>query len=236
MDVSCDVLHPQGEWIPLHGDSPLAPLWTQRLLWQCRDRLLDCQVLFAEPVRLPEPEPSEPVAGALARIHHAIHGTGALSILRNPASAFGRERMSFADGVRLVGIGSEEDEACWDVALTLARPVYALRGTIRCQVLQAHPASVLSALAYGVFTCEEGLRLSSLREDRSGVSWACDRADAVANVIIRDGYEVATISGPTGSWKDSGKEGYVRVVVRAGDDACWTQPRFVAPRGAGANT
>jgi hypothetical protein len=189
-------------------------------------------VVFPEALPLPVAEASEPVAGALARIHQAIQGTGALLILRNPAAAFGPSRMSFADGVRLLAIESEEDEACWDVALTLARPVYGLRGAIRCQVLQPHPASVLSALAYGLFVCEESLSLSSLQEDRSGVSWQCERDDATASVIIRDGFEVASIPGRGGSWSDSGKEGYVRVVIRAGTAACWTQPRFVAPRGA----
>jgi len=232
MRVTCDLLNPLQERIALHAAVAVAPLWSRRLQWTCRGRHLDCQVVFAEPMALPHPEPSEPVEGALARIGKILQGTGALLLLRNPAEAFGLERMPFADGVRLIGIGSEADEACWDAALTLARPVYGVRGLISCEVLRPHPASVLSALAYGVFVCEEGLTLSELQEDRRGVRWVSGRADAVAGVVIRDGYEAASLPGPAGQWRDLGSEGYVRVVVRAGNDACWTQPRFVAPSGA----
>jgi len=232
MRVTCDLLNPLQEAIALHAAVPVAPLWSRRLQWTCRGRSLDCQVVFAEPMALPEPEPSEPVEGALARLGKVLHGTGALLLLRNPSEAFGLERMPFADGVRLLGIGSEADEACWDAALTLARPVYGVRGLISCEVLRPHPASVLSALAYGVYVCEEGLTLTELHEDRRGVRWACTRDDAVASVVIRDGYEAASLSGSQGQWRDLGSEGYVRVVVRAGAQACWTQPRFVAPSGA----
>ncbi len=188
------------------------------------------QVLAAEPIALPAPEPTEPPEGALARLTQAIAGTGALLLLRNPAEAFGPGRMSFAEGARLLGIGTPEDEACWDEALSLGRPSYGVRGRLACDVLSPRPASVISALAYGLFVCEQGMDLKSLLEDRGHVAWDCGRADASASVVIRNGFEAATVPGAAGEWQDRGNELYVRVVVRAGQDACWTQPRFIAPR------
>jgi hypothetical protein len=234
MRVTCDPLAADGsaagDQLPLAAAVPIAPLWTQRLRWQCRERLLDLQVIFAEPLALPSSEPSEPVEGALARVCRAVAGTGALVLLRNPAQAFGTGRIAFADGARLLGIASEADEACWDAVLSLGRPIYGVRGTLACEVMSAHPASVLSALAYGMFVCEEGMTLRSLVEDRSQVSWDAGRADATAAVIIRDGFEAAQVSGASGQWRDQGPEGYVRVVIRAGQGTCWTQPRFLAGR------
>ncbi len=221
-----------GDTVVLEADKPIAPLWNARLDWRCRDVPVALQVLAAEPVSLPAPEPTEPAEGAIARLAQAIAGTGALILLRNPAQAFGPGRMSFAEGARLLAIASPEDEACWDEALSLGRPSYGVRGRLACEVLSARPASVLSALAYGLFVCEQGLALSRLLEDRSHVEWDCGQADASASVVIRGGFEAAVIPGAQGAWQDRGTEIYVRVVVRAGSGACWTQPRFIAPRRA----
>jgi hypothetical protein len=232
MRVVCDPLAGEAS-IPIHIDGlRCGELWTRRIDWICRDRRLDLQVLAAEPLPLPEPESSEPVEGAVARIVGALAGSGALALLRDPAAAFGVERIAFAEGLRLFSIASPEDEACWDAALTLGLPIYGLRGAIACEVLRPHPASVLSALAYGQFICEEGLTLGALHEDRSGVAWRTEAADAEATVVIRGGFEVGRIQGTSGSWRDQGNEGYVRVVVRSSQGACWTQPRFIAPKHA----
>lgn len=232
MRFTLDPLNANGDAIPLSGDRALAPLWTQRLDWRCRDRRLDLQVIHAEPLALPAPEPTEPPEGAVARVERALAGTGALLMLRNPAEAFGTDRILYAEGCRLFGITTEADEASWDAMLTRARPVYGVRGLLACDALRPHPASVLSALQYGLFTCEEGLSLRRLAEDRLGVAWDTGREDASTTVVIRDGYEAATIAGAAGEWKDRGSEGYVRLVVRAGLDACWTQPRLIAPGAA----
>ncbi len=216
--------------IPVHDSDgkSVGELWSRRLDWRCRDRRLDLQVIAVEPVALPEPEPSEPPESAIARIETAVARTGTLILLRNPSEAFGPGRISFTEGVRLFSIASDADEACWDAMLSLGQPVYGVRGLIACEVLRPHPASVLSALAYGLFVCEEGARLVSLLEDRAGVAWEVADAAAKATVVIRGGYEAAILTGASGSWKDRGNEGYVRVVVRAGEGACWTQPRFIA--------
>jgi hypothetical protein len=89
--------------------------------------------------------------------------------------------------------------------------------------------ALLSALAYGLFTCEEGLSVSALREDRAGVAWEVDDDAAVATVVIRSGFEAARLAGRSGAWRDRGNEGYVRVTIRGRAGACWTQPRFIAP-------
>jgi hypothetical protein len=233
MRVTCSPLSPDGESIPLAADKPLEPLWTRRLQWMCRDKPLDLQVIFAEPLELPEAEPSEPPEGAIARLERAISGTGALLLLRNPAEAFGAERIGYAVGTRLFAIAGEADEACWDAMLSLGQPIYGVRGTVVCEALRPQAASVLSSLAYGQFVCEEGLALRRLDEDRERVAWDAGRADAEAAVVIRGGYEAARLRGATGEWRDRGNEGYVRVTIRSGTDACWTQPRLIMPK-AGA--
>ncbi|MBA3707817.1 MAG: hypothetical protein H0W83_03225 [Planctomycetes bacterium] len=218
-----------GDAVPIIAEGgEVGSLWSRRIDWCCRDHRLDLQILAAEELPLPEPEPSEPAEGAVGRIVQALAGSGAISILRNPAAAFGRDRISFADGLRLFAIGNEADEACWDAMLSLGQPVYGVRGILACDALRPHPASVLSALAYGLFTCEQGLRLA-LHEDRVGVAYECDRDDAVGTVIIRDGFEALRLTGRSGAYRDRGTEGYVRLVVRSGEDACSTQPRFIAP-------
>ncbi len=138
--------------------------------------------------------------------------------------------MAFAEGVRLMSIASAEDEACWDECLTHGRPVYGVRGRQACEILAPKPASLLSALAYGLFVCEEGLEMRELHEDRTQVGWDTGRSETIASVVVRDGFEAARISGAQGRWVDQGRELYVRVVLRAGQDGCWTQPRFIAPR------
>ncbi|MBA2481717.1 MAG: hypothetical protein H0V44_13725 [Planctomycetes bacterium] len=207
----------------------VAKLWSRRIAWRCRDHVLDLQILAAEELPLPEAEPTEPVAGAVARIVKALAGSGALALLRDPAVALGPERIAFAEGLRLFAIASEADEACWDTMLSLGQPVYGVRGTLACEVMRPRPASVLSALAYGLFTCEEGLSLR-LHEDRAGVAYEVDRDDAVGTVIIRNGFEATRLTGRRGEYRDLGTEAYVRLVVRAGTAVCWTQPRFIAPQ------
>jgi len=210
----------------------LGSLWTAVLEWRCQEQLLLLQVLAAEPLALPACESSEPAGGAIARLQQALFGHGGLLLLRNPAASFGAERIALASGVRLFAITAPADEACWDAALSLAQPVYGLRGVIACSVASFRPTAVISALAYGNFCCEEGLSLERLEEDRSGVRLAADHAFA-ATVIVRGGFEAARLQGAEVRWEDQGNEGYVRVVVRSPSGACWTQPRFIAPRQPG---
>lgn len=232
MRLTCDVLRVLEQRIPFCDDHgrELGALWAMPLVWACREQTLELTVIGAEPLALPAPEPSEPAVGAIARLLKALAGTGALVLLRNPAAAFGVERIAFSDGVRLFAISTEADEACWDAALSLGQPVYGVRGLIACEVWRPHPATVLSALAYGQFTCEEGLRLSGLAEDHVGVRYVA-AVDAVGTVIIRHGFEAARLVGSRGDYRDRGNEAYVRVVVRAAGGACWTQPRFISPHG-----
>ncbi len=217
-----------------HGQAACS-LWTQVAHWSCKDAGLDIQVIAPEAVDLPEPEASEPAAGAIARLVRAISGSGGLLLLRNPAAAFGTLRIGYAQGVRLFAIAEEADEQCWDAMLSLGQPVYGVRGTIACACRTAHPGAVISALAYGTFTCEEGLEVAVLDESRVGVRWTLPVA-AATTVLVRDGFEAGRIQGTSGEWRDGGSEGYVRLVMRSDGGSAWTQPRFVAPvvgKGAG---
>ncbi len=214
-----------------HGE-----LWHHRDRWMCADaehgsRPLAFRLLAAEPLAVPEPEPSEAVISALARLVRATQGSGALVMLDAPAATFAMDRLHGAEGVRLFGIGTEPDVAAWDGLLALGQPVYGVRGRLTVDVLRPHPASILSALAYGLFTADEGLLPDGLREDRTGITYQVDRP-TTASVVIRHGYEAAILRGAADqpvTWRDQGNELVVRLVISDGrGGTCWTQPRFVA--------
>ncbi len=210
------------------GGPPGLSLQHARLAWNCAGTPLDLRVLSAEPVALPEPEPSEPVPGALARCVRACAGRNALLLLANPAVALGPSRIALAEGVRLMAIATPEDEACWDALLALGQPCYGVRASLAVEVLRPDPLGVLSALAFGSFLACEGLD-ASISESPRHVAWTCGEP-ADAEVLGRAGFPLARSTGPSGRYDDRGSEGLVRVVLRAGDRACWTQPRFLAPR------
>lgn len=203
-------------------------LWSHVALWSCKDAELAIQVIAPEPIALPQPEASEPAAGAIGRLVRALAGSGGLLLLRNPAVAFGTLRIAFSQGVRLFAIAEEADEACWDAMLSSGQPVYGVRGTVACACRTAHPGAVISALAYGTFTCEEGLEVAVLDESRQGVRWTLP-VEADTTVLVRDGFEAGRIHGNVGDWRDRGSEGYVRLVMKSAVGSAWTQPRFVAP-------
>lgn len=228
MRVQLRPLEATGDACPVDGGPAGLALWHARLAWTCAGVPLDLRVLAAEPFPLPAPEPSEPVPGALARCVRAAAGQGALLLLANPARALGAERIALAEGVRLFGIASEEDEACWDALLALGQPCYGVRGTLELDVLRPRPANIVSALSFGVFLCQEGLA-PLLDESPRHVAWTCSET-VQAEVIGRGGFSLATATGMSGRYDDRGNEGVVRVVLRAGARACWSQPRFVAPR------
>ena len=230
MRLTCQplLIQPGDNVLPVFAvDGRRVALWASRQDWTCSDHLLRLLILGPEPIALPPPEPSEPAVGAVARLDRAVRGLGGIIALLNPAEAFGLERIAFAEGIRLFGITEPADEACWDAMLSLARPVYGLRGTIACDCVSLHPGALISALAYGNFVCEEGLTLAAFDEHRAGVNWRAD-VDTEAAVIVRGGFEAARVFGRTVAWRDRGSEGYVRLVIRGGGGAVWTQPRFVA--------
>lgn len=233
MRVTVDVLG-AGSAIPVRdaGGDKVCTLWSHAASWPCRDALLEFRILGPEPLSLPLLEPSEPTVGALARLQQAIKGSGAIIILVNPATAFGRQRILYADGARLFAITTPEDEACWDALLATGQPVYGIRGIANMEIMRATAPAVISALAYGLFTCDEGLSLTGLHEDRAGIAYACERATEVT-VIIRGGFEAEILRGEAGAQvvrKDRGNEAVVRLVISDVDgNRCSTQPRFVVP-------
>jgi len=222
-------LEAEGDALPVQGAPRPLALWHRRLLWNCAGIRLDLRVLAAEALPLPEPEPSEPVPGAIARVLRALAGQGALALLANPAEALGPERIALAEGVRLVGIGSAADLACWD-ALLAVQPCYGMRDEVVVEVINPRPAGVLSALSFGVFYCHDGLEPLGLDETPQGVAWRLER-EAEAVVVAKGGFEVARSRGAAGSYADRGTEGTVRVVLSADGRSCWTQPRFIAAKG-----
>ncbi len=236
MRLTADLLG-DGSTIPLRdveGDL-CGTLWCHAATWACRDAPLEFRLIGPEELSVPEPEPTEPVVGALARLLQAIKGSGAVLLLGNPAAALGAERILYAEGVRLFSIVRPADEACWDALLAHGQPVYGVRGIVTVEVMTLHPAGVVSALAYGLFTCDEGLSLTGLHEDRAGVAYACDRP-TTATVLIRHGFEAAEIRGAADEqvrWLDRGNEAVVRLVINDADgNRCSTQPRFVVPQRA----
>jgi hypothetical protein len=210
------------------ADSRTIRLWHARLDWNCRDAPLALRVLAPEPVALPAPEISEPVPGAIARCLRDLSGSGALLLLANPAAALGPSRIAMAEGIRLMAIADEADEACWDALLALGQPCYGVRGEVQVEVLRPRPANLLSALSFGAFTCHEGLA-AEIDEGPRHVAWTC-AATVEAEIIGRGGFAVDRRSGASGRYDDRGGEGSVRAVLRSAAGACWTQPRLVAAR------
>lgn len=218
--------------LPLLDDEGMTrvTLWRHAARWACRDAPLDFRLLGAEAIAVPEPEPTEPVVGALARLLRSTRGTGTLIMLVNPFAAVGVENIPVTEGVRLFGVTSDADMRCWDAILSTGQPVYGVCGQTTLDVQSARATSALSALAYGLFTSDTGLSLTGLHEDRAGVVYACDRA-TTAEVIIKGGFEGGELRGEANAqitWKDRGNEGYVRLAIQDADgNRCLTQPRFV---------
>lgn len=231
MRVHADLMS-DAEWIELAPSH--ARLWCGRLSWVCRDVPVRLRVLCDAPLELPAPEPSEPPASAIARVLKAVAGQGALVLLENPAQALGAERILFAEGVRLFGISTEADTAAWDAMLSVGQPVYGVRGRLTLELDRPSALGAISALAYGLFTCDEGLLVEGLHEDRAGVGYVCAVA-TTATTIIRGGFEAGTLRGAPGATvhrPDTGNEAYVRLVIQGeGGGTVWTQPRFVVRRG-----
>jgi hypothetical protein len=228
MRVQLRPLEATGDACPISGGPEGLALWHRRLCWTCQGTPLDLRVLAAEALTLPDPEPSEAVPGAIARCVRAIAGQGAMLLLGNPSQALGVDRIALAEGVRLMSIADEADEACWDALLALGQPCYGMRGDVVVEVLRPRPANIISALSFGVFLCQEGLE-PHIDESPRHVAWSCGES-VHADVIGKRGFVLASSTGTTGRYDDRGNEGVVRVALRAGDRACWSQPRFVAPR------
>jgi hypothetical protein len=223
----------EGEVIVRSGAAEACRLWATTLDWTCRDAPLSVRILAAEALDLPRAEPTESVPGALARLAASVRGTGAILILLNPAQALGPERIAYAEAVRCLAIETDGDEACWDALLTAGLPVYGVRGTVWCDVKKASPHAALSAMAYGMYTCGEGLELARFTEHSHGVNYhVAPGSGAQAAVIVSGGFRAAAIVGDDGEWTDAGNERYVRLVISARQGRCWTQPRFIAPRPA----
>jgi hypothetical protein len=219
--------------LPLFGDDGVerGRAWRHAVQWRCSDAELALTILAAEPVDLPGPEPSEPAAGAIARLNRATAAVGGLLLLTNPTQSFGTRRIALATGVRLIAIAGDGDLACWDVLLSRGVPVYGVRGTVAFQAIRPDAYALLSALAYGNYTCEEGLRPTRFEESPTGVEVDADQ-DLEAIITVREGFEAARLRGRSIRWRDGGSEGYVRLELRGPSGSCWTQPRFVAqPHG-----
>jgi hypothetical protein len=212
--------------LPLSSGGSLA---VARLDWACADARLRLRILAAEPLPVPAVEASEPAAAALARVARSLAGSGALLLLADPAATFAGERIAHAAGCRLMAIPDESATASWDGLLASGQPCYGLHARVVCSVLRPDPASVLCALGFGSFRCEDGLAATALAEDRQGVDLELER-ESVISVVVRGGFVASSVRARSLRWRDHGHEGVVRIEARADDGGrCWTQPRLVAP-------
>ncbi|MFW5829814.1 MAG: hypothetical protein ACOCXA_06085 [Planctomycetota bacterium] len=201
--------------------------------WACSDA--DCRLhcFAAAPLDpVPPTGPHEPVIGALARLQGWYRQQRqAVLMLDNPDEALGAARITAAQGVRLIGIRSDADRACWDAALMAGLPLYGVYGDVCCEVDRTDASAVIEAMNYGAYTSGDGVHLVDFTEDATGVRWHLAEPDGAAvGVVIAGGLEAATIEGAAGSWRDTGREGYVRLEMRQGDRRRFSQPRMVAKR------
>lgn len=188
---------------------------------------------LAAPETVPSALPGEGVEATLARMTRLYRYPESLMILCNPDQALGEQHMVHAQGCGLLAIDSPEREACWDAALAKGLPIYGVRDEIRCSCRRLSAASVFASLAFGNFTCRRGLPHLSITDDRRSVSWQGGPDGLSTTVIIREGFEAATIAGGSGRWADRGSEGVVRLRQVADDGQLWSQPRFIMPAAQG---
>lgn len=211
------------------NDTDYCDLHCTDIRWTCANNTpLHCRLLSDQALPLIDAQADEPVEGALARIVQAYAFPRAVILLLNPNEAFGAERMLYAQGVSLCAIESDANEQCWDAMLAKGLPCFGVRGALSVVVRQCDPMSVLTALAYGIFTCSEGLTFKELEEDRKGVRWQVSDEGAEVRVIIKEGFEAACF-GAHGEWHDRGTEGTVRLVAASPAGQAWSQPRFIMP-------
>ena len=142
--------------------------------------------------------------------------------------------MAHAMGCGLIAITSGDRELCWDAALAKGLPIYGLRDDLILTMTRLRAASVMSALAFGVFHCVKGKAFATmqLEDERQGVTWSGGPEDLSTAVILREGYEAQRLSGPAGEWRDRGNEGVVRLRMTAPSHqggGLWSQPRFIMP-------
>lgn len=223
-----------------HGSDPSiavagGSLYLSRVsLPQASDRPLQVTIISIEEVQPQQPQPGEGVEALIARLTREFRYPQALVLLANPETALGPEHMAHAQGCGLIAIDSPERELCWDAALGKGLPCYGVRDTLHLECPRATPQAALSALAFGLFTCHNGWTGLQINEDRNGVSWSSEDGRSVqARVLVRDGFEMASMDGAQGSWRDRGDEGTVRLHISDGTHAVWTQPRFIMPQSPG---
>jgi hypothetical protein len=144
----------------------------------------------------------------------------------------------------LNGGGAADATALWDRLLSAGNHVFGVAGDDATGVndpaigrawievlAPAHdPTSLLSSLRQGAFVASSGAGLTAL-----GVAGTTITAETAAGsslrFIGRGGRLLMAVSGPSGSYRVSGDEGYVRVEAIRDDGArAWSQPFFLSWR------
>jgi len=235
---SCTPDATRGPWVAVRdetGAELAGGLWTHRACWPSVQGPLDLQVLADAALDLPRSTPDEPAVGVLARLLQACPVGRSAVCLHYPGRNFAPEQAGLLEGVRLIGVADEDDQAWWDAALSAGHLCYALRGRLRFQLSSARPdvGTVFVGLACGLFACEDGLAVHELVEEPGVTRWCWDDPEAHTAVIVRDGYEAARF-GHEGRWRDQGSEGYVRLSASSpAGGRLLTQPRLVVGGGPG---
>lgn len=209
------------------GGAPLCTLWTQVYRWRCADTDLHMRVVAGAPQEVLASEPTEPLAGAIARLtaHHAFPES--VCCLLDPGVALAEDRLRWAWGLRAMGLGREADETIWDQAWLSGIAAYGLCGRLRLTLHgKVDAQSVLLALGYGHVLACAGDVVERWEETSRGLSWRLRTPGEVA-ILGGGGFELARLGGLEGTWCDHGDEGLVRAVVSAGGARCWSQPRLV---------
>jgi hypothetical protein len=215
----------------------LAELWRASVDWPCRGAdgravRVQARLIGTEAIALPVLALDQPVPVALAALVHAVRGHGALVALERPGEVL-QQGVGAAEGIRLLAVYDEADEAAWDALVSGGQPTYAVRDRLAMWMDQPDPSMVLSSLAFGGFICHRNLPLTHFEEDRTGVAYIADRP-TTATVLIKDSFEAGRLIGSPGAtvrWTDGGREGVVRLCITdESGGCCWSQPRMVVPR------
>ena len=145
---------------------------------------------------------------------------------------------------RLAAVDAGDGTALWDALLSGGNRVYGFagddstsladtatgQGWIEVSASGASLDALLSSLRHGAFYASSGPEFSKLTLAGQTIEVEASTGTKL-RFIGRGGHLLKTVDGPTGAYKVSGNEGYVRVeATRDTGGRAWSQPFFVSWR------